>query len=420
MTNTTYTQFIPERPGLISRINMLAISLLLVSAFAGSAFGAPASTRARASAASIAGGNAQLNGAPLAPGATLYPGDVIALGAGSTAALQFESDLVLAAPMTELVVEPSGVGLRRGSVQVRLGGGLSFAVSGPFFRVNVASAGGAAGSAEVRVGGTRAQVTAVAGTAEVTPTGVATPYRLHAGEVAMMDSATPQEGLTPSAGQISRLLPDVQIRRASMQEVASVAAAVYWNDELQSSPSGRARVALNDGSLLNLGSNSVLKIVQHDAPSQQTALDLAMGRMRGRVMKLARPGSKFEVHTPVGVAGLVGTDFYLLVTQDYAELIVFEGAVQFTNLAGQAITATAGMLLRIPSAGEFLGPRPATQGEIVEAQNSTDIPDIAAQKAQSPKPFPIKPVWIAVITGGAATGIGVALSVRGPVSPAAP
>jgi hypothetical protein len=179
-------------------------------------------------------------------------------------------------------------------------------------------------------------------------------------------------------------------------------------------------VALNDGSLLNLGSNSVLKIVQHDAPSQQTALDLAIGRMRGRVMKLARPGSKFEVHTPVGVAGLVGTDFYLLVTQEYAELIVFEGAVQFTNLAGQAITATAGMLLRISSAGEFQGPRPATQGEIVEAQNSTDIPDLAAAKAQTPKPFPIKPVWIGVITGAAATGIGVALSVRGPVSPAAP
>jgi len=420
MTNTSYTQFIAGRSGLLFRFNLLVIWLLLASAIAGPAFGGPSSARARASAASIAGGNAQLNGAPLAPGATLYPGDVIALGAGSTAALQFESDLVLAAPMTELVVEATGVGLRRGSVQVRLGGGLPFAVSGPFFRVNVASAGGAAGSAEVRVGGTRAQVTAVAGTAEVTPTGVATPYRLHAGQVAMMDSAAPQEGLTPSAGQISRLLPDVEIRRASIHEVASVAAAVYWKDELHSGPSGRARVALNDGSLLNLGSNSVLNIVQHDAPSQQTALDLAIGRMRGRVMKLARPGSKFEVHTPVGVAGLVGTDFYLLVTQDYTELIVFEGAVQFTTLAGQTITATAGMLLRISSAGEFQGPRSATPGEILEAQNSTDIPDIAQQGNQSPKPFPVKPVWIGVITGAAATGIGVALAVRGPVSPAAP
>src|SRR2546425_13286238 len=113
MTNTSYTQFIADRSGLLSRFNLLARWLLLALVFAGPALGAPASTRARASAASIAGGNAQLNGAPLASGATLYPGDVIALGAGSTAALQFESDLVLAAPMTELVVEPSGVGLRR-------------------------------------------------------------------------------------------------------------------------------------------------------------------------------------------------------------------------------------------------------------------------------------------------------------------
>jgi ferric-dicitrate binding protein FerR (iron transport regulator) len=420
MSNAPSSQLASGHSGFLNRFNLFAICMLFPSAFAGPAFGAPSSTRSRASAASIAGGNAQLNGAPLAPGATLYPGDVITLGAGSTAALQFQGDLVLAAPMTELTVEPSGVGLRQGSVQVRLGGGYSFAVSGPFFRVNVASAGGTAGSAEVRVGGTRAQVTAVAGTAEVTPNGVATPYRLHAGQVAMMDSAGSQAGLTPSAGQISRLLPEVQIRRGSMEQVASAFVAVYWNDELRSGPSGRARVSLNDGSLLNLGSNSVLNVVQHDAPSQQTALDLAIGRMRGRVMKLARPGSKFEVRTPVGVAGLVGTDFYLLVTQDYAELIVFEGAVQFTTLSGQAITATAGMLLRISSAGEFQGPRPATTGEILEAQNSTDIPEIAQQRQQSPKAFPLTRVWIGIIAGAAATGIGVALAVRGPVSPMAP
>ena len=370
-------------------------------------------------AADVAGPFAELNGASLVPGATLYPGDTVKLGARSSAALQFENDLVLAAPMTELVVQPGGVGLQRGSVQLRVGGNYSFVVSAPFFQVRIASGGGASGSAEVRVGATKARIAAVAGVTEVTPTGSAAPYLLYPGQVATVDSAAPQEGLTPSAGYISRLLPDVYLRRMSMEEVASEFLAVYWKDELRSGPQGRARISLNDGSLLSLGSDSVLNVGQHEAASQQTTLDLLIGRMRGRVMKLTRPGAKFELRTPFGVAGLVGTDFYLLVTQDYAELIVFDGAVQFTTPAGQSVTANTGMLLRISSAGAFQGPRPATPEEIQEAKTSTDIPDIV-QADQPARKRRLAPVWIGITSGAAATGIGVAVTIPRPVSPQVP
>ena len=47
-------------------------------------------------------------------GATLFPGDVIRLGEASTAALRFGNSMVLAAPLTELVVESEGVSLRNG------------------------------------------------------------------------------------------------------------------------------------------------------------------------------------------------------------------------------------------------------------------------------------------------------------------
>lgn len=370
-------------------------------------------------AANVAGPFAQLNGSSLASGATLYPGDTIKLGARSSAALQFEDDLVLVAPMTDLVVQRDGVGLQRGSLQLRVGGGYSLLVSGPFFQVKVASAGSAWGSAEVRVGGTKARVAAVAGVAEVTPTGSPTPYQLQAGQVATMDSAAPPQSLTPSAGYISRMVPDVLVRRMSMEEVVSEFSAVYWQDELRSGPEGRARVSLNDGSILSLGSNSVLNVGQHDALSQQTTLELLIGRMRGRIMKLTRPSGKFEIRTPLGVAGLVGTDFYLEVTSDYTELMVFEGAVQFTTSAGQAVTVTTGMLLRIFTIGGFEGPRPATAEEIQEAKASTDIPDIVQADKPASKRH-LAPIWIGVTSGAAATGIGIALKVQNPVSPNVP
>ena len=84
-----------------------------------------------------------MNGTPMPAGATLFPGDVIRLGEASTAALRFGNSLVLAAPLTELVVESEGVSLRNGRLQVRAGGEESFAISGPFFHVNIAAFAGA-------------------------------------------------------------------------------------------------------------------------------------------------------------------------------------------------------------------------------------------------------------------------------------
>src|ERR1700676_2854038 len=183
----------------------------------------------------------------------------------------------------------------------------------------------------------------------------------------------------------------------------------------------RARVSLNDGSLLNLGSNSALRVLQHDAQAQQTSLDLAVGRMRGQVVKLSRPGAKFEIRTPAGVAGLVGTDFYLLATPDYTELIVFEGVVRFTSIAnGQAVTTPAGMKLRISQDGAIAGPLVASPEETKEAKDSTDVPETLAQRTQTGGKSSLVLVKISVVTGAAAIGIGFALTARETISPSKP
>jgi FecR protein len=389
------------------------------------AYGATPADGPAASASSILGKDAELNGAPMPAGATLFPGDVIRLGEASTAALRFGNSLVLAAPLTELVVESEGVSLRNGRLQVRAGGGESFAVSGPFFRVNIAASRGAPSSAEIRLGGMRAQVSAVAGAANLTAVGSAAPYWLHAGETAMLDAAggdaSPGQGAaSPAAGQLSRLVPQVQIDRASQHLVAAVSNRIYWNDGLRSGPTGRAHVTLTDGSQLNLGSDSSLRILRHDAQAQQTSLDLLLGRMRGKIVKLTRPGAKFEIHTPVGVAGLVGTDFSLLATDDYVELVVFEGAVRFTTLNGQSATATAGMKLRISRAGAFEGPSTATPQEAQITKDLTDILGTANQGPVVAAARPLVPLVIALSGSAAAVGIGVWQGTRPTVSTVIP
>jgi hypothetical protein len=84
---------------------------------------------------------------------------------------------------------------------------------------------------------------------------------------------------------------------------------VDWNDFVKTGSTARARVALDDGSVLNVGSDYSVHVVKHDSGAQQTDLEVEFGKMRSKAQKLSKPGGKFEVHTAAGVAGVVGTDF---------------------------------------------------------------------------------------------------------------
>jgi hypothetical protein len=413
------------RQSWLSCLLFLAGIFICGLAFDSQVFGATPASAPAASAASIIGKDAKLNGTPMPAGATLFPGDVIRLGEDSTAALRFGDSLVLAAPLTELVVESQGVSLRDGRLQVRASGGESFSVSGPFFHVSLAASGGIPSSAEIRLGGTRAQVSTVAGAADLTAAGSASPVRVHAGETATLDAAgavaAPGPGAVGTeAGLVSRLIPQVLIDRASQEFVAAASDRVYWNDDLRSGPTGRAHVTLKDGSQLSLGSDSSLRILQHDAQAQQTSLDLLIGRMRGKITKLTRPGAKFEIHTPVGIAGLVGTDLSLEVANDYVELIVFEGEVRFTAPSGRAAAVTAGNKLRITMAGAFEGPSPASNQDAQNAKDRTDTQGKTNQPPVANAKRPIAPLVITLTGTAAAVGIGVWQATRPTVSVAIP
>ncbi len=416
----------PARRLRFSRRLLFAAILAGAAAIGSSGLAAMPAVVSAASAASVVGHNAELNGRPMPAGATLFPGDVIRMGRDSAAALQFGNSTVRADAQTELIVESAGVTLRAGFLQVRAGGADTLAVSGPFFHVSVASAAGIPSSAEIHLGGMRAQISAIAGAADLTALGAAAPIRLHAGESATLDAAPPdpaaeQTGANPAAGQVSRLIPQVQIDRASQHIVASGSDRVYWNDNLRSGPTGRAHITLKDGSQLNLGSDSSLRILQHDAQAQQTSLDLLVGRMRGKITRLTRPGSKFEVHTPVGIAGLVGTDFSLLVTDDYTELIVNEGTVRFTPTNGQSVTVNSGMKLRISRFGAIDGPSSASAQEIQTAETLTDITGSANQAAVGAATArPLVPLVITLTGTAAGVGIGVWQATRPTVSVSIP
>lgn len=128
-------------------------------------------------------------------------------------------------------------------------------------------------------------------------------------------TALPLGAQSPSdtAGNISAVMPTTTVARGAAKASPAIQAVkgtpLLWRDTVQTGKSGRVRVQLEDNSVLSLGPDSKLRVVKHDARTQQTSLELAYGRIRCEVAKITRAHGSFELRTPTSVAGVIGTDF---------------------------------------------------------------------------------------------------------------
>jgi hypothetical protein len=179
------------------------------------------------------------------------------------------------------------------------------------------------------------------------------------------------------AGEVSRLIPAVSIERGPKNIKASAKTSVDWLDVVNTQASARARIALDDGSILNVGSGSSIRVTKHDGGAQQTELELTYGKIRSQAQKITKPDGKFEVRTPAGVAGVVGTDFYAGFdnTTGTMNVIVFEGIVRVCNLAGVCVEVKAGQMTSVRT-NDSTGPLPpvqATLDVLMAAGSDTDV-----------------------------------------------
>ena len=181
--------------------------------------------------------------------------------------------------------------------------------------------------------------------------------------LAPLDLPAEPQAAGQKAGEVSRVIPAVSIARGAKTLTAAAKSAVEWQDLVNTKADARARIELNDGSVLNVGSESSLKIVKHDAGAQQTELELTYGKLRTQAQKIVKPDGKFEVRTPAGVAGVVGTDFYAGYENNQMNVIVYEGQVRVCNLAGVCVLVKAGQMSSVRN-GNNEPPSPPTQAPL--------------------------------------------------------
>jgi FecR protein len=176
------------------------------------------------------------------------------------------------------------------------------------------------------------------------------------------------------AGKISLAMPIAYLLRGSQQINAEATLAVMWGDVINTGHLARVRVTLEDGSILNIGSDSNLRVAKHDAGAQQTDLELNYGRVRAKAVKLVKPDAHFEIRTPVGVAGVVGTEIIVVLNPDGTlNVLCLEGACRVCNNAGVCVVMKGGEETSIRGNSAPSQPTPVTPANQTDFMKSTNV-----------------------------------------------
>src|SRR5574340_195227 len=181
--------------------------------------------------------------------------------------------------------------------------------------------------------------------------------------------------IATKAGKVSALLPVARIERGADSLEARRGAEVLTNDLVRTDKQGRVRINLLDHSILSIGADSELRIVNHDPRSRQTALELRYGLLRAQVSKLVS-GGRLSLVTPTAVAGVIGTDFGVDASQpDLTKFICMAGEVQLTSSDPKVpgtVTCRAGTTVIVRRGHPPETPQPATDQQMEKWKHITE------------------------------------------------
>src|SRR3954465_8752786 len=94
------------------------------------------------------------------------------------------------------------------------------------------------------------------------------------------------------------LKPSTVVHTKGTQPVktdATKGMSLFYNDLLETGVGGRLRARLDDGSILALGSQSRLRVIEHNKQTEQSTFQIEYGKVRAQVVKQMRPGARFEI-----------------------------------------------------------------------------------------------------------------------------
>ncbi len=142
-------------------------------------------------------------------------------------------------------------------------------------------------------------------------------------------------GWATEIGRVSGLTGRADVSRTgALPEDLRVDDAVLQADVLRTKSGSRLILTMSDGSRLTMAENTRLELKHYRIEGQPAGLlKVTRGRLRALVSKVFSSRSEsFQVRTPTAVAGVMGTDFAVIVEALFTRVVVFEGIVVVRNI----------------------------------------------------------------------------------------
>ena len=333
----------------------------------------------------------------------VFAGDTVTTGKDSAAVVRFRSGVTLAVSENsevEFSKEAStDLKIRQGALTINSPDQKAARVKVLGTSVVVQGRQGSSAICRIAALGNRAEVVADRGEMEILGRGA--PIHLAQGRFARLEAgarhavpgtpapagraALPQSGAR-KAGTVTGAIPSETVQPQGKSEAVPLQRndSVNWQDLVKTLNTGRVRITLLDGSVLNIGARSEMRITEHNPQTQQTEVELKLGKMRSQVVKLTKPGSSFQVKTQTAVIGVVGTIFVVEAEQATTKVTCIEGEVSVQNInpavqgqvhlgPGQSTVVAEGAAPTAASA--------ASVADIQAAVQRTEIPPGAGSEA---------------------------------------
>ncbi len=121
-------------------------------------------------------------------------------------------------------------------------------------------------------------------------------------------------------GRVTRLIPRANFLRGGFGGALKENAAVAENDKIQTQDGARVRVVLDDGSILNIASNSMMTVKAGSQASRAGSLELRYGMVRAIIAEKAGR-ARFQIRTQTAVAGVLGTTVFVEQSNNMSHII---------------------------------------------------------------------------------------------------
>ena len=180
------------------------------------------------------------------------------------------------------------------------------------------------------------------------------------------------------AGTVLNVIPDSVVQRQGRgaETALKVHDGIDTGDIITTKQSGRLGIALSDGSRLNLGSSSTLKIVRFELQPPQTQIELTSGRMRVRAAQLSQSRSSRTVQTPTAIVWVVGPDLIIEAHPNATTVLCIEGLAAVGNIdpaITEHVIVSAGKFTNVAGGRAPSDPQSATNSVLQSQMDQTNV-----------------------------------------------